>query len=97
MPTQTRKSAALSSRELMANRLRFAAKVRAARAVLGWTQAELAERTGLTQHAIYQLELAMVTARNSTATGIEAAFGKAGISFRIWWIAVSELLCRTEC
>ena len=48
---------------------------------MGWTQTDLAERTGLTQHAVYQIELAMVTARNSTVAEIEAAFEKAGISF----------------
>jgi DNA-binding XRE family transcriptional regulator len=80
MPSKMRKSTA-RSRELRLNRLQFAAKVRAARAVLGWSQTELAERTGLTQHAIYQVEQGAVDARMSTTTAISAALNKAGISF----------------
>src|SRR5262245_57472521 len=67
--------------ELMANRLQFAAKIRAARAVLAWSQTEVAKRAGLTQRAIYQIEQALVDARMSTTTAISAAFTKAGIRF----------------
>ena len=34
----------------------FAAKIRLARAVLGWSQSELGRRVGLTQRAIHKLE-----------------------------------------
>ena len=56
MPKKTKKV----RRRPVKTRLRFAAKVRAARAVLGWSQTELDERIGLTQHAIYQIEQAAV-------------------------------------
>jgi DNA-binding XRE family transcriptional regulator len=70
-----------TSRELMAARLLFAGKVRAARAVLGWSQTELANKTGLTQRAIYEIEQAAVDAQPATVAAIDVAFAKTGIGF----------------
>src|SRR5215216_8078254 len=63
------------------NRLALAAKVRAARAVLGWSQTELGKRVGLTQRSVYLLERAAVQVRESTATALETEFHRVGISF----------------
>jgi hypothetical protein len=63
------------------DRYRFAAKVRAGRAILGWSQTELARRTGLSQRSIYRLELAAVDVRRSTVVAIETVFANAGVDF----------------
>jgi DNA-binding XRE family transcriptional regulator len=62
-------------------RREFASKVRAARAVLGWSQAELGQRVGITQRSINRLEKADVDVRRSTAVAIETAFRDQGIIF----------------
>jgi DNA-binding XRE family transcriptional regulator len=62
-------------------RREFASKVRAARAVLGWSQAELGMRVGITQRSINRLEKADVDVRRSTAVAIETAFRDEGIFF----------------
>jgi DNA-binding XRE family transcriptional regulator len=59
----------------------FAARVRAARAVLGWTQAELGAKAGITQRSINRVEHGDVDVRHSTALAIERVFRDAGISF----------------
>lgn len=65
----------------MLERQEFAAKVRAARAVLGWSQAELANRVGVTQRTVNRLEQAGVDIRRSTAVAIENALRAEGIIF----------------
>ena len=62
-------------------RREFASKVRAARSLLGWSQAELGQRVGVTQRSINRLEQADVDVRRSTAVAIESAFRDEGISF----------------
>ncbi len=62
-------------------RREFASKVRAARAVLCWSQAELGQRVGITQRSINRLEKADVDVRRSTAVAIETAFREQGIVF----------------
>lgn len=63
------------------DRLDFAARMRAARAVLGWSQTELGKKAKVTQRAIYRLEKAASQARRSTAVRIDQAFKDAGIEF----------------
>jgi len=63
------------------DRHRFAAKVRAARAILGWSQTELGRRAGLSQRSIYRLEMAAVDIRRSTVVALETVFARAGVDF----------------
>lgn len=56
--------------------------MRAARAVLGWSQTELGRRAKVTQRAIYRLEKAAVRARHQTETRINRAFKDAGVEFQ---------------
>jgi predicted transcriptional regulator len=55
--------------------------MRAARAVLGWSQTELGKKARLTQRAIYRLEKAAVRARYLTQIRINKTFEEAGIGF----------------
>ena len=55
--------------------------MRAARAVLGWTQTELGAKARITQRAIYRLEKAAVRPRHLTQMRINKAFEDAGIGF----------------
>jgi predicted transcriptional regulator len=55
--------------------------MRAARAVLGWSQTELGKKARVTQRAIYRLEKAAVQARRLTQARIDQAFEDAGIGF----------------
>ena len=59
----------------------FAARVRAARAVLGWSQTELARRTAVTQRAIYCIEQNIVQPRMQTEERIIEVFTDAGLRF----------------
>ena len=55
-------------------RVAFAAKLNAARAILGWSQTELGKRAGLIQRAVRQVEIAAVQARLSTQAQLIGAF-----------------------
>jgi len=70
------------SRGVQDERQLFAAQIRAGRAVLGWSQTELGERTGVTQRAIYRIEDGATRPRQSTRLRIEKAFGEAGVKFK---------------
>jgi predicted transcriptional regulator len=61
--------------------LLFAARMRAARAVLGWSQTELGNKAQVTQRAIYRLEKGAVKPRHLTQTRISEVLKKAGIEF----------------
>jgi transcriptional regulator with XRE-family HTH domain len=65
----------------MSDLVQFAAEVRAARAVLGWSQTELARRTAVTQRAIYCIEQNIVQPRKQTEERIIEAFTDAGLRF----------------
>jgi transcriptional regulator with XRE-family HTH domain len=65
--------------------VQFAAEVRAARAVQGWSQTELARRTAVTQRAIYCIEQNVVRPRKQTELYI-------GVEFLYrHWPAISQL------
>jgi transcriptional regulator with XRE-family HTH domain len=59
----------------------FAAKIRMARALLGWSQSELADRVGLTQRGIHKLEQGETDPRRTTVRAIEAVWKYEGIEF----------------
>jgi predicted transcriptional regulator len=61
--------------------MRFAAKVRGARAVLGWSQTQLAKKVGITQPTIHRVEQGSGDLKRSTALAIEEVLAKAGIAF----------------
>jgi DNA-binding XRE family transcriptional regulator len=59
----------------------FAAKVRMARAVLGWSQSEFGAHVGLTQRAIHKLEQGNTEPRRATVHAIEEVWRDQGIEF----------------
>jgi predicted transcriptional regulator len=65
----------------MSDLVQFAAEVRAGRAVLGWSQTELARRTSVTQRAIYCIEQNIVQPRKQTEERIIGSFTDAGLRF----------------
>src|SRR6516165_836238 len=75
-----RKRRSSADRE-MSDRVQFAAEVRAGRAVLGWSQTDLARRTAVTQRAIHCIEQNVVRPRKQTEERIIEAFAKAGLQF----------------
>jgi transcriptional regulator with XRE-family HTH domain len=59
----------------------FAAKIRIVRAVLGWSQADLAVRAGLTQRAIHKLEQGDTDPRRTTVLALEQLWREEGVAF----------------
>jgi len=59
----------------------FAAKIRLARAVLGWSQSELGLRIGLTQRAIHKLEQGETEPRRTTVRALEEIWREQSIEF----------------
>ena len=59
----------------------FAAKIRVARAVLGWSQSDLAARVGLTQRAIHKLEQGETEPRRTTVRAIEEIWREEDLVF----------------
>jgi DNA-binding XRE family transcriptional regulator len=72
---------ALLTHRFSTSQPQFAAVVRAGRAVLAWSQTELAKRAGLTQRAIYRIEQGSVQPRLATASTIIVVFTGAGLRF----------------
>jgi DNA-binding XRE family transcriptional regulator len=62
-------------------RAAFAAKLRAARAVLGLSQAQLAHHIGLTQKSVHRIERGDVQPKVRTIFMIERFWRRQGISF----------------
>lgn len=56
-------------------------QIRAARALLGWSQQELADRSIVSLNAVTRLERSEVDPRLSTVTALERALRKAGVEF----------------
>jgi predicted transcriptional regulator len=56
-------------------------QIRAARALLGWTQKDLSTRSGLSEMAIKNLERQQSDPRSSTLGAIVRAFDDAGVVF----------------
>src|ERR1700757_5047469 len=57
------------------------AQIRGARGILNWSQADLAERTGISATSIGSIENGVSTPRANTLTLIQKAFESAGIEF----------------
>jgi predicted transcriptional regulator len=58
-----------------------ARQIRAARALLGWSQQQLADKAIVSLNAVARLEKGMVDSRVSTVLAIQKALAKAGIEF----------------
>lgn len=83
-------------RHVESERLVFAARMRAGRAVLGWSQTELGKKAHVTQRAIYRLEKAAVQARRLTQARIDKVFEDAGIAFAQLPNGGFEMIVRTQ-
>ena len=57
----------------------FAAKIRAARGLLNWSQGELAERAGVSKQSVTRIENGTMDARFSTMTALNEAIRSAGV------------------
>jgi ribosome-binding protein aMBF1 (putative translation factor) len=66
---------------LRRERVTFAAKVRGARAILGWSQRELGVRVSLTQKSVYRMELGTHDLRRSTVVTVEQVLKAEGVEF----------------
>lgn len=77
---RTRKTTTLGAL-VHSERQTFARKVRGARAVLGWSQTELARRSGLTQTSIHRIEQGTSDLKHSTVVTLEKLFMTEGITF----------------
>ena len=64
-----------------AERSAFAAKARAARAILGLSQDAFAQRVGLTQKSVHRIEQGIVEPKLRTILTIETFWSENGISF----------------
>lgn len=58
-----------------------AAQIRAARAILGWKQTDLATAAGLSEMSVKNIERGVTDPRASTLSAIQAAFEKGGVVF----------------
>lgn len=56
-------------------------QIRAARALLGWSQQQLADKAIVSLNAVTRLEKGRVNSRRSTIDAIEKTLTKAGVEF----------------
>ena len=56
-------------------------QIKAARALLGWRQTDLAKASGISEMSVKNAELGHTDSRTSTIAALEKAFNKAGIVF----------------
>ena len=64
-------------------KLVYAAQVRGARALLGWSQGELAERAGISKQSVNRIEGGNMDARFSTVSALGEAFRSAGVEMGV--------------
>ncbi len=57
----------------------YAAQIRAARALLNWSQGDLAERAGVSKQSVNRIENGSMDARFSTMTALNDAIRGAGV------------------
>ena len=60
-------------------KLVYAAQVRAARALLNWSQGDLAERAGISKQSVNRIESGGLDTRFSTVSALGEAFRSAGV------------------
>jgi transcriptional regulator with XRE-family HTH domain len=58
-----------------------AAQIRAARALIGWKQTDLAAKSGVSEISIKNIERGHTDPRSSTLGALQAAFDKVGVVF----------------
>ena len=80
LPSVTRQSGAVVALVRHERRV-FAAKLRTARALLNWSQSELAGHVGLTQRAIHMLEQGETEPRRATVLAVEEVLRAQGLIF----------------
>jgi predicted transcriptional regulator len=56
-------------------------QIRAARALLGWSQQQLADKAIVSLNAVTRMEKGRVDSRMSTITALEKTLSKAGVEF----------------
>ena len=56
-------------------------QIRAARGLLGWSRAELADRSGVARNTLQRLEDGLVSPRSSTLEALRDALAEAGVMF----------------
>jgi len=61
------------------SRMIYAAQIRAARALLNWSQGDLAERAGISKQSVNRIENGSMDARFSTMTALNEAIRGAGV------------------
>jgi DNA-binding XRE family transcriptional regulator len=82
MPAQLAHRTSSDLVELMRlERQAFAAKLRMTRALIGWSQSDLALRVGLTQRSVHKLEQGDTEPRRATVRVIEQLWAEQGIEF----------------
>jgi ribosome-binding protein aMBF1 (putative translation factor) len=81
MAVESARQARDFSELLRLERHAFAAKIRLARAVLGWSQSELGSRIGMTQRAIHKLEQGETEPRRTTMRALEEIWREHQIEF----------------
>ena len=64
-------------------KLVYAAQVRGARALLGWSQGDLAERAGISKQTVNRIESGNMDARFSTVSALGEAFRGAGVEMNV--------------
>lgn len=62
-------------------------QIRAARALIGWKQSDLASASGVSEMSIKNIERGVTDPRSSTLNSLLVAFSKAGVIF----LAASEM------
>lgn len=65
-------------------------QIRAARAMLGIPQSELAERSGISKTGLANIESGKADPKASTLTAIQRALEAAGIRFTEWGVELPE-------
>ena len=65
-------------------------QVRAARALLGWRQVDLAQNSGVPEVSIKNMERGATDPRSSTLQRLQDAFEKAGIEFMVGGVRLKE-------